>query len=188
MHALARYWWVLLVRGLVALFFGVMVAIRPGPSLMALVLVFGAFALVAGAFALAAGVVGPPRRRWELIFEGLLGIGAGIVTFVRPMVSALGLYSFIAAWALMTGVLQIAGAIRLRKELRTGWMALGGVSSLLFGVLLIILPGAGLLALSWLIAGYAIAFGITLITLAVRIRRIAEPVRTMPPPLTQVPI
>jgi uncharacterized membrane protein HdeD (DUF308 family) len=185
MHALARYWWVLLLRGLVALLFGIMVALRPGPSLFALVLVFGVFAFIAGTFALAAGIVGEGRRRWELIFEGLLGIAAGIITFVHPMASALGLYSFIAAWALVTGVLQVVGAVRLRKQLNTTWMAFGGISSILFGALLIALPAAGILALTWLIAAYGIAFGITLIALAFRMRRLGTKAT---PPAVERPI
>ena len=194
MHALSRYWWVLLVRGVVALLFGIMVAVRPGPSLFALVLVFGAFALVGGAFALGAGIVGEGGRRWELILDGVIGLAAGFITFVHPMVTAIGLYSFIAAWALVTGALEVAAAYRLRREVRTGWMAFAGISSILFGVLLIALPAAEILALTWLISIYGIAFGVMFITLAFRVRSArrapTEPSRrerTTPTPITPLP-
>ena len=176
---LARNWWALVLRGLFAVLFGITAFAWPGITLGALVLLYGAYSLVDGVFAVAAALVGRPRGMpwWALLLEGLAGIAVGIMTFAWPGITALVLLYLIAAWAIVTGVFEIVAAIRLRKEIRGEWMlALSGVLSVLFGIALVVNPGAGALAVVWLIGAYAITFGILLITLGFRLRSFARQV------------
>jgi uncharacterized membrane protein HdeD (DUF308 family) len=173
---LAKYWWVLLLRGVFALLFGVLAWLWPGLTLETLVLFFGAFALVSGVFQVFAAFAGRRQHEqwWILLLEGLLGIAVGFLTWRAPGITALALVLYIAAWALVTGVLEIVEAIRLRKEIEGElWLGLSGLLSVGFGILLMIAPGAGALALLWIIAAYAVVFGAFLILLAFRVRRAA---------------
>jgi uncharacterized membrane protein HdeD (DUF308 family) len=171
-------WRLLAVRGLAAVVFGVLALLWPLSTLLALIWVFGAYVLVDGIFILAALATGAPgtgQRRGFLFLEGLVSIIAGILTFVWPGITALVLLLLIAAWALLTGVLEIATAIRLRREIRNEWLlVLSGVLSVVFAVLLVILPGPGALALVWLIGVYAVVFGVFILALAWRLRK-AQP-------------
>jgi uncharacterized membrane protein HdeD (DUF308 family) len=145
----------------------------PGPTLYVLIIFFGAYALVDGLFAIAAGIRGgtAARRRWLLLAEGGLGVVAGLVTFFYPGMTALVLLYVIAFWAIFTGILKIVMAISLRREIENEWlMGLSGVVSVLFGILLAVLPGVGLLSLVWLIGIYAIVFGVAQIALGFRVR------------------
>lgn len=170
---LSRNWWVLLLRGLVAIAFGVLTWLRPGISLAALLLLFGAYAMADGILGVWIAVAG--RREdehwWILLLGGLIGIGVGTLTFLAPGVTAIVILFYIAVWAISTGVLEIVAAIRLRKEIKGEWLLiLGGLASVLLGGLLMIQPRAGALALVWLIATYAVVFGILLGMLAFRVR------------------
>jgi uncharacterized membrane protein HdeD (DUF308 family) len=173
LHALAKNWWLTLLRGICAIVFGVLAFIWPGMTLVTLVLLYGAFALADGVFALAAAIMGgTPLPRWWLAVVGLLGIAAGIVTFAWPGMTALLLLWFIAGWAIATGVMQIVGAIRLRKEIdNEWWLIAGGVLSVIFGLVLVVQPGAGALALLFGIGAYAVVYGIILVAFAFRLRR-----------------
>jgi len=173
----ARNWWLFLLRGIAALVFGVLSFGWPGISLLTLILFFGAYALVDGAFALAAAIVGKGSAplRWWLVLIGLLGIGIGAATFLWPGLTALTLLYLIAGWVMATGVLQIIGAIELRKAIENEWwLILDGAFSVLFGILLFIMPGAGALALIWLIALFAVAYGILMIGFAFKVRKYAD--------------
>jgi uncharacterized membrane protein HdeD (DUF308 family) len=153
----------------------------PGASILALVLLFGAYALVDGAFAVAASLqrIGKQERWWALLIEGLLGIAAGIVTFLWPDITALVLVYIIGAWAILTGVFEIVAAIQLRREIEGEWLlGLSGVLSVLFGLMLLIFPGSGAIALVWLIASYAFVIGILLIILGFRMRGWQQPTPT----------
>ena len=170
---LARNWWLLALRGVLAILFGLAAFAWPGATVAALVLLFGAYALVDGIFALVAAVLRATRHeRWGmLLLEGLAGIAIGVLTFIWPGMTALVLLYLIAAWAVVTGILEIAAAIRLRQEIDNEWLlALAGAASVIFGLLLFFRPGAGALAVIWLIAAYAIVFGVLLIALAWRLR------------------
>jgi uncharacterized membrane protein HdeD (DUF308 family) len=171
---IGRHWGWVALRGVVAILFGLMALLMPAITLSALVLVWGAFALVDGVLALVAGVRirdnGKPL--WALIIVGLLGIAAGIVTFLWPGLTALILLYIIAIWALVSGVFQIIAAIRFRKEIRNEWLlGLSGLVSVLFGGMLIMQPGAGALALVWVIGIYAVFFGILLLVFSFRLRQ-----------------
>jgi len=133
---------------------------------------------VDGVFAIVAAVRAEERdtRWWLLLAEGVLGVLAGIVAFVWPGLTALALLYLVAAWSIITGILQIVGAIRLRREIEGEWaLILGGVLSVIFGVLLAVLPGPGILALLWLIGAYALVSGVLLIILAFRVRNEPRP-------------
>lgn len=172
---LSENWWLFLLRGLAAIVFGVVAVLWPQITVLSLVLVYGAFALADGVFALIAAIAGKTARapRWWLAVIGLLGIAIGVLTFLWPVVTALVLLAFIAAWAIMTGVFQIIGAIQLRKEIDNEWMLiLSGALSVLFGLALIVAPGAGAIALIWVIAFYAILFGVMQCAFAFRLRRL----------------
>jgi uncharacterized membrane protein HdeD (DUF308 family) len=172
-HALARNWWLELLRGIAAIVFGVLAFAWPGITLVTLVLFYGAFALVDGVFALIAAVRGgSPMPRWWLALVGLAGIAAGILTFAWPGITALVLLIFIAVWAIVIGVMEIYGAIRLRKEIANEWLLiLNGVVSVLFGAVLLWRPGTGALALIWVIGAYAIFLGIVYIAFALKLRK-----------------
>ena len=174
---LSRNWWALALRGVAAILFGLLAFILPDITLTVLVLLFGAYMLVDGILAIVAAVRtrGSDTRWGLLIVEGVLGVLAGIIAFVWPGITALALLYLIAAWSIVTGVLEIVAAIRLRREIEGEWaLILGGILSVLFGVLLAVLPGPGILALVWLIGAYAVAFGVILIVLAFRVRNEAD--------------
>ncbi len=173
LHALAHNWWLILLRGIAAIVFGVLAFIWPGLTLFTLIIFYGAFALVDGVLAIAAAIMGgAPAPRWWLAIVGVLGIAVGLMTFIWPGITALVLLFFIAGWAIAIGIMQIVGAIRLRKEIEGEWLLIvGGVLSVLFGIGMLIRPGAGALALIWVIGAYAIVFGIILVIFSLRLRK-----------------
>jgi len=174
-RALAENWWLLLLRGIASIIFGVLAFVWPGLTLLALVLLWGAYALVDGGIALWAAISGRGAERasrWWLAIVGIVGLLAGLVAFASPGLTAFVLLMFIAAWAIVIGALEIWGAIQLRKEIAgEWWLILSGVLSIAFGVLMITRPGSGALALVWVIALFAILHGCTLIALAFRLKQ-----------------
>jgi uncharacterized membrane protein HdeD (DUF308 family) len=174
---LSKNWGWIVLRGVAGVIFGVLAFAWPGITLVVLTLFFGAYALTDGIFALVAAYRRREGRRpvWPLVLVGVLGVGAGITTFLWPEITALLLLMFIAVWALFIGIFQIAAAIHLRKEIEHEWMlgASGGLS-VLFGVLMIASPGAGAVAVAWLIGSYSIAFGVLLIALGFRLKKLLD--------------
>jgi uncharacterized membrane protein HdeD (DUF308 family) len=169
--AASRHWWAFALRGVAAILFGILAFVWPGLTLAALVLLWGAYALVDGILALVSAVRTHDDHRWGLVLEGVVGIGAGIATFAWPGLTALVLVYIIAAWALLTGAGELIAAFRLRRVIENEWvLVLTGIASVLFGIILFVAPGAGALALIWLIAAYAILFGILLVALSLRLR------------------
>ncbi len=181
-HLRASWGWIVL-RGFVAILFGLAAFLMPGITLAVLVIVWGAYAIADGVFALVAGfrIRDGGKPMWSLVVIGLLGIAAGILTFVWPGMTALVLLVFIAGWALAIGIFQIAAAIRLRKVIDNEWMlGLGGLLSIAFGVLMLARPGAGALAVMWIIGWYATLFGVLLIMLGFRLRGIVHQMTPKP--------
>lgn len=171
LDVLARNWWMLALRGVFAILFGLLAIIWPDLTVGVLVAFFGAYALVDGVFAIAAALRGADNDRWVHVAEGVLGILVGVIAWLYPGLTALSLLYFIAAWALITGVIEIVAAIRLRRQISNEWLLiLAGVLSVLFGILLIFRPRDSALALVTVIGIYAILFGVTLIGLALRLR------------------
>jgi uncharacterized membrane protein HdeD (DUF308 family) len=181
---LARNWWVLVLRGVMAILFGVMAFIWPGITLAALVLLFGAYVLVDGIFAIVLALGGWKERddRWLLLLEGILAVGIGIMTFLAPEITSVGLLLFIAAWSLATGILRIAAAIRLRRQIEgEWWLVLSGVAAIVFAGILMWNPVAGALGLLWFIASFMIAFGVVLIMLGLKLRSARESLKNARP-------
>jgi uncharacterized membrane protein HdeD (DUF308 family) len=173
LEQLGRNWGWIALRGVVAVIFGVLAFAWPGATLFALVLVWGVYALAEGIFALIAAsrVRDRGKPMWTFVVIGILGILAGIVTLAWPGVTALMLLMFIAVWAFFMGIFQIVAAVRLRKEIEHEWLlGLSGVLSVLFGAVMMASPAEGALAVVWLIAAYAIVFGILLLVLAFRLK------------------
>jgi uncharacterized membrane protein HdeD (DUF308 family) len=172
-HVLARNWWAVLIRGIVAVIFGILAFLWPGATWFAIGILFGAYALVDGIFAIVATIraAETQRRWWPFLIEGIVGIVIAAITFYDVRITILALYFTIAAWAFLTGIFEIVAAIELRKHIANEfWLILGGIASIAFAVLMIWFPLAGFLAITWLIAAYAIVFGIILIALAFRLR------------------
>jgi uncharacterized membrane protein HdeD (DUF308 family) len=168
------HWWALAIRGGIAILFGLAALLRPGIALEALILLFGAYALVDGVFSIV-GVFGGTRGgtpRWLLFIEGVASIVAGLIALFLPQLTAILLLYLIAAWAIVTGISEIAMAIRLRKEVRGEWaLIVGGAFSILFGVILAVVgPVVGLISLIWLIGFYAVAFGVLMLVTAFSVR------------------
>jgi len=177
LRTLAQNWWALVLRGVCALLFGVGAFVWPGITLAVLILLYGAYALVEGVLEVAWALMGrqPGSFPWGVLLAGLAGIAVGIVTFVSPGLTALALLYVIAAWAIIRGVFEIIAAIHLRKELENEWLlGLSGVLSVGLGVLLIVSPGAGALALLWWIGGFAIVAGILMILLGLRLKGLRD--------------
>lgn len=180
--AITNDWWLFVLEGFLAIAFGVATWVWPGLTVGTFVILYGAFAFATGIMSLAAA--GSARRMgespWGFVFRGLLGIGASVLVVVWPDISALALLYVIAFWAIATGIFQIAASIELRKLIDNEWfLALSGIASVAFGVLAIVFPGDGAVAIAWTIGIYAVAFGSLLIGLGIRLHSLG---RHMPSP------
>jgi uncharacterized membrane protein HdeD (DUF308 family) len=178
LETLKRHWWVPVLRGVVAIIFGIMAFVYPGLTVAVLVTLFGAWVLVDGIFRVI-GAIGHRSSDEEWGFDliiGILGIIIGFLTFHAPAITALALVIYIAAWALMIGATEIAVAIKLRREIKGEWLLiLMGLASIIFAVLLLWNPIPGALALVWLIGSYAIVFGVLGIIFGFRLRSLPAP-------------
>ncbi len=173
-NTFSHNWWMIALRGLFAVIFGVLAFVLPGMTLLTLVFLFGAYAIANGVFALIHAFSAPKGypRFGALIFTGIISIAAGVLAFVWPGITALSLVLLIAAWAIVNGIFEIATAIRLRRTIQHEWLlALAGILSILLGIFMLLQPGVGALALVWWIGAFALAFGVLLIALAFRVRR-----------------
>lgn len=174
---LSRYWWVLAIRGVGAILFGVAAFAWPDLTLAVLVMLFGAYLLFDGII----GIVDSVRYRaslgnwWLLLLEGVLGTITGAIMLFMPGITAFLLLMLVAAWSIVGGVLRIGAAIRLREQIQGEWLLVfGGILSILFGIFLAVMPHAGILSLAWLIGFWAIAFGVMFILLAFRLRKAGQ--------------
>jgi len=172
-HIMTRYWWVLVLRGILAITLGILAFRWPGVTLQAFLIYFGAYALVDGSFSIFNAIAGRGEEDdwWIMLLGGVAGVIVGIVTFRAPVLAAAGLLLYVAAWALAKGVLEIVAAIRLRKVIQGEfWLALAGVTSVVFAFVIMAYPVAGVLSLLWVIATYAIVFGVLMVILGFRVR------------------
>lgn len=169
--------WLFALRGVLAIVFGVLAILWPGVTATALVFLFAGYAFVDGILTIAASIRNrEANERWWLgLLEGLVSIAAGVIAFLFPGMAAITIVFVVAVWAVITGVLEIAAAIRLRREIDNEWsLGLGGLLSVILGVIMIINPGAGLIGLVAIIAAYAILFGILMLVLAFTAGRFLE--------------
>jgi uncharacterized membrane protein HdeD (DUF308 family) len=176
-----RTWGGLAFRGVIAILFGILAMARPGITVTGLVYLFGAFVFIDGIFAIAASFnVAQMGGRWfSLLLVGLAGVVIGVLSFMHPAVTATGLVYYLAIWALVTGVLEIAAAFRLRKVVEGEWMlAVAGLLSIAFGIMIAARPTVGMVSLVWLIGAYAIIFGALEIGLAFRLRGVEHHLAT----------
>ncbi|MFC4008115.1 HdeD family acid-resistance protein [Nonomuraea purpurea] len=174
MGDISRTWWLLLVRGIAAIIFGILAWVWPAITLLVLVIIFGVFALLSGVFALVAGFRHGEQSRVWLIVSGIIGILAGIVALVWPGITSLALLFIVAFWAILAGISEIVAGIHLRKAIEDEWMLIvGGILLVLFGIILLLWPGAGLLSLVWLLGFFAILYGIAMAVLAFRVKKLA---------------
>jgi uncharacterized membrane protein HdeD (DUF308 family) len=161
----------LIVRGVVGVTLGVLAMLWPGVTLTALVGIFGLYAILDGATNLFLGLSRAHGRSWAQVVQGIVGIGAGVLTFIWPIITALALVLFIGSWAIVTGVLELVAAVRLRKAIHGEWLlALSGVMSIIFGLIVLMFPAAGAVGIAWILGIYAAAAGAVLITLGLRLR------------------
>jgi uncharacterized membrane protein HdeD (DUF308 family) len=170
---LVRNWWSLVIRGVAGIFLGVVTFAWPGITLTALILLFGAYALIDGVVSIVGAVrAAEAHERWgALVIEGLVGIAAAIITVVWPAITAFALVCIISSWAIVTGVFELVAAVRLRKLISGEWLlALSGIASLLFGILVLIAPLAGALVIALWVGAYSLVFGVLLIALGLRLR------------------
>jgi len=164
LRILSRDWWIYVLRGILAIAFGLLALIWPGLTVGILVLLFGIYVIFEGILALSAAFRNRHRKVWwVLLLEGIAGIVVGLFAFIWPGLTAVVLLIFIAVWAILTGILEIGAALQLRKQFKGEWaLLLTGILSILIGLILMINPGAGVLAVVWLIGIYAILFGVLL--------------------------
>ena len=175
---IARSWWLILVRGLAAVVFGILALAWPGLTLLVLVVFFGAYALVSGVSELFAGFRHGAQSRAWLIISGILSILAGVIALAWPGITSLALLFVIGVWAIVSGVSEIVAGIHLRKQIDNEWLLIvGGALSVIFGVLLLAQPGPGLLSLAWLIGVFAVLYGISMIALAFRVKNFTSGAR-----------
>jgi uncharacterized membrane protein HdeD (DUF308 family) len=173
-NLLAQNWWAIALRGVFAMVFGILAILLPGVTLASLVLLFAAYMLVDGVLAIVAGVrAARQHRQWGLlVLEGIADLAAGAIALAWPLITVVVFVYVLGAWAIVSGGLLWAAALRLNVAHGRWLMALGGVLSVIWGILLLFWPIAGALALTWWLGAYAVIFGISLVALAFRLRRV----------------
>lgn len=180
LEALTRNWWILVLRGVVAVVFAILLFVSPTSTLATIITLFGAFALVDGAFNAIGSLftVGAYQGWWVSLLTGVAGIVAGLVVMTWRGLTALAVLWLIALWGIATGVLQVVAALRLRRYISGEWfMAAGGALSIVLGVLLLTWPNAAIVSLLWLVAAFALLFGFVLIALGLRVRSAHRTIR-----------
>lgn len=178
---LVRNWWALAIRGVLAILLGIIALVNPAGAVAVFVLLFGVYAIIEGILSIVAGVRAAERHEkfWPMLLKGIVDILAGVVAFIAPAAAAFALVLVVAFWAIVTGVLELVAAFRLRREHGEWLLILNGLLSLVLGAVLLFRPAAGLLVLLWWLGAYAIVFGIVLLMLAFRLRARHH---RMPPP------
>lgn len=171
LHALARNWWALVLRGIAAIIFALLAFLMPGVTIFVLVTLFGVYALIDGIVNLVAVFRTGVKDHWPLLIEAVVGTLAGILTLLWPHITALVLILLIGFWAIFTGIFEIIAAIRLWRVVGQEWLLLlSGIASVIFGFFAVSVPAAGALAIVIWIAAYALIFGILLVAFGFRLR------------------
>ncbi len=177
-----KNWWTFLLRGIAAIIFGALALVSPGSVLLALVYLFGAFAILDGVCVAIAGLTlsSYAKQGWLLLLQGVIGILIGIATFFNPTITWQVLLYFIAAWALVTGTLELITGIRMRKVIEDEWsMIFGGILSVLLGLVLAIFPGAGSISLVWSLGVIVIIDGVRNIIFSIRLKGMHQDFETL---------
>lgn len=177
LRVMSDNWWVLLIRGIAAILFGLMALILPGLTVVALLIAFGAYAIVDGVMGciLAFRRKSEDDRWWVWLIEGLLSIVIGLMALFWPVAASLALVIWMAAWALVAGIMRVIAAIRLRKEIKGEWaLGLSGVLMMIWGLLMAMVPAAGILSIAWLLGVFSLAGGILMIVLSLRLRKLGK--------------
>lgn len=172
-HSLARNWWLIAVRGVLAIGFGILALAMPVSTLISLILVFAAYMLVDGIFAIVAALrAARHRKRWgALLIGGIVNLITGVLAAAWPGITALAFVVLTAAWSIMSGSAMLVAAVRLKRDHGRWWLALGGLVSIAFGILLVMAPFVGAVVLTWWIGIYAIVFGVAMLVLAFKLRQ-----------------
>jgi uncharacterized membrane protein HdeD (DUF308 family) len=171
-RALIANWWLLALRGLLGVIFGVLALVFPDSTILALVLLFSAYALVDGAFSVVAAIRAARQDQpWGLLtLQGLAGIAAGVIAFLWPAITVVAFVLLIGAWSIVSGVLFMMAASLVDNGRERWWLAVGGIASLMFGVLMVAAPMVGALVLTWWLGAYTLVIGVALMVLAFRLR------------------
>jgi len=169
--ALADGWWAVGLRGILAIAFGLICLVVPVVGMLALILLFSAYMLVDGVFAIASGIKAARNgERWGLlILEGIVDIAAGAIAFLWPTITAVAFVILIAVWAIISGALMLGAAFTLKLDHGRWWLALGGIASVIFGIVLLVAPVVGAVVLTWWVGAYAMVFGVFLLVLAFKL-------------------
>jgi uncharacterized membrane protein HdeD (DUF308 family) len=175
----AQNWGTFVLRGVLALAFGVLAFAAPAPTLAALIFVFAVYAIVDGILAIAFAVSAPGGARWLLVIAGILGIAIGVYTFVSPQVTAVALVLLIGAFAFVRGIAEVGTAIWLRNLIESAWVyVLNGIVSIAFGAFLIVAPGDGAFAVLFVIGFYALFAGVMYVAIGLRLRGLNKTLET----------
>jgi len=182
-EVLAESWWAVGLRGILAIAFGLICLVVPTAAILALILLFSAYMLVDGVFAIASGIKAARNGdRWGLlILEGIVDIAAGAVAFLWPAITTVAFVILIAVWAIISGALMLGAALGLKLDHGRWWLALGGIASVIFGIVLLIAPVVGAVVLTWWLGVYAIVFGAMLLILAFQLHSKKEERATKKP-------
>jgi uncharacterized membrane protein HdeD (DUF308 family) len=165
-------WWLIALRGLLGVLFGIIALVFPGATILSLVLLFSAYMLVDGLFSLYAAIrAGMRHERWGmLLLQALASIATGAIAFLWPGITVVAFVLLIAAWSIVSGCLMLGAAFRIDQDHGRWWLALGGFASLAYGILMIMAPLIGAVVLTWWMGAWALVFGIALIVLAFKLR------------------
>ena len=182
-EVLADSWWAVGLRGLLGIAFGLICLLVPAAAILALILLFSAYMLVDGVLAIVSGIKAARNgERWgRLILEGFVDIAAGVIAFLWPAITTVAFVILIAVWAIISGALMLAAALSLKLDHGRWWLALGGIASVIFGIVLLIAPVVGAVVLTWWLGAYAIVFGVMLLVLAFQLHGKKEERETKKP-------
>jgi uncharacterized membrane protein HdeD (DUF308 family) len=172
---LGRSWWMVAMRGILAVAFGLYALFVPGLALAAIIMAFGVVVLLAGILAIVAGMRRQAEHQpsWPFVIEGIICVALGLLALIKPGATAVAWLYLISGFAVVSGILHIVAGVELRKQVEGEWvLILNGILTTILGILMVLLPWAGLLSLVWLIGAYSLFFGVLLLVFAFRLRSI----------------